>query len=112
MKNQAKGAVVDKKKTIAIVALFAVSIIIIAMGASFSVISLINNVSFKVLNSSVHGAVFGVVIAFLGVRYFLSVRKLKQEVYKKTSKFSWNNFKKDKTHKNFSKADSKLSVKI
>ena len=39
-------------------------------------------------------AAFGAVVAFLGIRYLLSVRKLKGDVYKTTSQFSWSNFKK------------------
>jgi len=41
------------------------------------------------------GVVFGMVILFLGIRYFLSLSKLKDEVYK-SSGFSWSNFKREK----------------
>jgi hypothetical protein len=45
------------------------------------------------MQSSIPGAVFGMVIAFLGVRYFLAVGRLRKEVFRATSRFSWHNFK-------------------
>lgn len=96
MKQKVKAQAVEKKKIIAIVTLSITSIIIMLLGISFSIYSLINDVSFSVLNSNVHGAVFGGVSIFLGLRYFLSVMKLKAEVYKSSSKFSWSNFKRAK----------------
>lgn len=97
MKNQANMPTVERKKVVLIIMLLVTSIAIIFLGAFFSVISVINNISFTVLNSQIHGVIFGLIVLFLGVRYLLSVRKLKAEVYKTTSKFSWNNFKKKKT---------------
>lgn len=94
MKNQIKTTTVDGTKVAPIAALFVTSILIIVSGVAFSIYSAVNGISFPVMNSQVHGAVFGVVIAFLGVRYLLSVQKLKAEVYKGTSVFSWSNFKK------------------
>ena len=90
------NAKTDKGKVISVAVLFAISIIIMLSGATFSIYSYVNNVNLKVLSSSVPGLVFGLVITFLGVRYFLAVKKLKIEVYKKSSKFSWSNFKKQK----------------
>jgi len=99
MKNQIDVSNNFKQKAIIINLLYATTIIIVLLGASFIVYSIINNVSFKVINSSVHGAVFGLVVAYLGARYFLSVTKLKAELYKTTSQFSWSNFKKEKKKK-------------
>ncbi len=90
---------IEKSKIISIIVLMVTSIAIIAFGAAFSIYSIIDNISFTVFSSQMNGAIFGAVIIFLGVRYFLSVRKLKAEVYKSTSKFSWSNFKKQKAHK-------------
>ena len=99
MKNSRKKPTVESGKAISIMALLITSILIILLGACFSVYSIVNNVSFTVLSSQIHGSIFGLIITFLGARYFLSVQKLKAEVYKTTSKFSWSNFKKDKaTH--------------
>ncbi len=99
MKNQIKPPAVGLKKVIPIMMLTAISILIILSGAALGVFSLANNVSFSVLGSQIHGAIFGLVIIFLGARYFLSVRKLKAEVYKTSSKFSWDNFKRGKSRK-------------
>lgn len=94
--NDLRGySTVEKKKVIAIVTLFIAAIMIVLVGAGFTIYSFIYNVNFPLFKSQVHGGVFGAVITFLGIRYFLSVQKLKIEVYKADSKFSWNNFKKN-----------------
>ena len=94
MKEYAYGQPVERKKTIAVGALFAVSGLITLAGLLLSIYSAVNQVELTVLNSRIPGSGFGLVVAFLGVRYFLAVRKLKSEVYKPTARFSWNNFKK------------------
>ena len=96
MKNEIEVPTNFKQKAIIINLLYATTIIIMLLGVSFIIYSLVNNVSFKVVNSSVHGAVFGMVVAYLGARYYFSVTKLKAELYKTTSQFSWSNFKKKK----------------
>lgn len=96
MKQQAYGPTVDRKKVVAIGVLFLTSVAIMLFGTSIIIYSFINHVSYLVMSSNIHGAVFGTVITFLGMRYFLSVRRLKVEVYKPTSRFSWDNFKKQK----------------
>lgn len=97
MKNQEYKPPVESTKVASIAVLFITSISIIVLGAAFSVYSIINNISFLVMSSQIHGMVFGVVIVFLGVRYLLSVQRLKAEVYKGTSRFSWSNFTTHKT---------------
>lgn len=99
MKNQASEPAVDRTKIAPIAALFVTALLIVIAGVMFSIYSVVNNISFTVLNSQVHGAVWGVVIIFLGVRYLLSVQRLKSEVYKSTSTFSWSNFKAEKAQK-------------
>jgi hypothetical protein len=97
MKNQVNESPTSKNKVITINALFATSISIMLLGLWFSIFSVINNINFRILNSTVSGLVFGLLVLYLGTKYFLSVRKLKLEVYKNSSKFSWNNFKKQKS---------------
>lgn len=99
MKNQAIDPTIDSTKVASITVLFITSLFIILLGAAFCIYSVLYNVSFTVMTSQINGAVFGVVIAFLGFRYFLSVQKLKAEVYKSTSRFSWSNFRTEKAHK-------------
>lgn len=98
MKNQVNSATVYKQKAISISVLFAATIIIMFLGIIFSVFSLMNDISLKVLNTSVHGVFFGLIVFYLGIRYYFTVKKLKTEVYKNTSNFSWENFKKEKKH--------------
>ena len=95
MKNQVNVSKTNKQKQITINILFATSIIIMLLGVVFSVFSAVNDISFQVLTSTIHGSIFGLLAVYLGVRYFLSVKKLKMEVYKNTSSFSWKNFKKE-----------------
>lgn len=99
MKNEANSPYVGKEKRTAIMTLYVASILITLAGVFFAVYSSLNGIKIPVLSSEIPGAVFGVVIAFLGVRYLLSVSKLKAEVYKSTSTFSWSNFKKVKKSK-------------
>ena len=99
MKKHVYSPYVGKEKIIAIWTLYVASLGITLIGLSFGVYSLVNNISIPVLTSQIPGVVFGVVIAFLGVRYFLSVRKLKTQVYKSTTTFSWSNFRKIKKSK-------------
>jgi len=98
MKNQEYKPPVESTKIASIAVLFITSLFIILLGVVFSIYSVIDNISFTVMSSQIHGAVFGVVIAFLGARYLLSVQRLKTEVYKGTSRFSWSNFKIKKSH--------------
>ena len=96
MKEKSYPSAVEREKVISILALYAVSTLIILTGAIFSVISLVNDISLPVLSSQVPGVVFGIVVLFLGIRYFISVKRLKAEVYKSTANFSWSNFRKKK----------------
>lgn len=96
MRNRVNVQTADRWKFYSIMLLFLMSSVIIMLGVAFSIYSLMNEVGFTVLNSRIHGSVFGLVVVFLGVRYLLSVRKLKTEVYKAESKFSWNNFRRVK----------------
>lgn len=94
MKKQTFKSTVDRKKVLVVRALFLTAGAIILLGLSLCIYSMINHIEYAVLNSQIPGVVFGLVVTFLGVRYFLSVRKLKVEVYKPSSRFSWSNFKK------------------
>jgi uncharacterized membrane protein YfcA len=83
-------------KKLSVILLTTLSICIIVSGTVFSVYSFINETTFKVINTNVSGIIFGILVIYLGVRYLLSVQKLKSELYKESSAFSWNNFKKQK----------------
>ena len=85
-----------KGKVVMIVILYVISVLIMLLGAGFCAYSAINGVQMQVMTSTIPGFVFGMVILFLGVRYFMSLSKLRQEVMK-SSGFSWSNFRKEKT---------------
>ncbi len=87
---------VEFKKKIVIFILFVFAAAICVSGAALAAYSFLNNVSFQVLGSQIPGVIFGVVILFLGARYLMSLMKLKEEVFKPISRFSWDNFKKAK----------------
>ena len=94
---------INKSKVIIVNVLYAITMIIIFLGIFFSIFSFVNHINFKVLNSSIPGAVFGVLVLYLGIRYYFSVDKLKGELIKPSSKFSWSNFKGENFKKLFSK---------
>lgn len=98
MKKQNTIAATDKSKVIILNILFFTAIVIIFSGIFFSIFSLVNNIHFIIFNSSISGAVFGLLVLYLGIKYYFSVIKLKDDLFKASSKFSWTNFKKSKKH--------------
>jgi hypothetical protein len=101
MKQHAVSAIKtnDKHKVMIVYALYFTSMAITASGVFFSIYSYLNQITFKVINTDVSGIIFGLVVMYLGVRYFLSVQKLRVQLYDPESKFSWGNFKKQKAAK-------------
>jgi len=95
MQAAAVKSSMTKGKIAIIVALYVLSVLIMLLGAGFCVYSAVNSVQLQVMSSTIPGLVFGMVILFLGIRYFMSLSKLREEVMK-SSGFSWNNFKKEK----------------
>lgn len=109
MKQQERNVTKDKRKMVIIYSLYAGAVFIIFLGLFFSAYSILNNVSIKVLHSNIHGIVFGLLVVYLGVRYYLSVDKFKTELYQSSSEFTWSNFKREKKNKaNFVK--KKISI--
>lgn len=80
-------------KVISIGLLYVTAALITLMGLAFFIYSMLNNVQITVMQSNIPGAVFGAMIAFLGVRYFLSVNKLQSKVFKPNARFSWKHFR-------------------
>ena len=87
-----------KGKVVMIVILYVMSVLIMLLGAGFCAYSAINGVQMQVMSSTIPGFIFGMVILFLGIRYFMSLSKLRDEVMK-SSGFSWSNFRKEKQSK-------------
>lgn len=86
----------DRKKVVTIGALYALSVVIMFSGIFFSILSVKEDISFMVLNARMPGTVFGLLVTYLGLKNFLSVDNLKEEVYKDSARFSWKNFRKRK----------------
>jgi uncharacterized protein YacL len=100
MKNPQKTAApVSAGKAAVVYALYAAAGIIFSSGVYFTILSLLNGITFRVINTDVSGVLLGILVAYLGFRYFLSVGKLKKEVFKTESVFSWSNFKRHKKQK-------------
>lgn len=74
-----------------ITALYAGAIIISLSGVALIVISVIRHISYPIMGNPVHGAVFGAIISFLGIRYFYSVLKLHRQIDSSGAFFSWKN---------------------
>lgn len=86
-------------KKLIILGLYITSMAIIFSGVFFSAYSVINHIFFRVLNANVSGMVFGLTVFYLGVRYFINVSTLKEDMSSPDAKFSWSNFKKKKSNK-------------
>ncbi|WP_242841102.1 hypothetical protein [Clostridium akagii] len=86
-------------KTVSIYVLVIFNILIIMSGAFFIIYSILFKISIKVLNTNISGVIFGIVVLYFGIRYFINLLNLKKEVNKQENKFSWSNFKKTKRGK-------------
>ncbi|MGB4659609.1 MAG: hypothetical protein WBI07_10535 [Mobilitalea sp.] len=101
MNNQKRGNVEEvkkelMKKKVIVYLLYLVTLIILYLGVFFCVYSALKDISFNVLNNQVPGYVFGLLIAYMGLRNFITVSKFKDGFLRSTDKFSWKNFKKEK----------------
>jgi hypothetical protein len=99
VKNAAAANIMStsKRKVIPMIMLMVLSTAISLSGVFFIIYSILNKISFKVINTDVPGIFFGLAVLYLGIRYFISLQKLKKEVYKPSSIFSWSNFRRQKT---------------
>jgi len=88
-----ENGTIPRAKAAAVALLYLGAASIAAAGAALAIVWAVNGVSFQVMSSRVPGALFGAVIAFLGVRYLLAVGRLKQRVFCESAHFSWDNFK-------------------
>ena len=99
MRSKSGSFPVDSKKKVLLFILFVFALAICASGVFFSVYSYVNQINFKVLNTQISGIVFGLAVLYLGIRYTVSLSDLRKELYKPTSRFSWDNFKKQNAKK-------------
>jgi hypothetical protein len=86
----------NRQKKIIIFLLYLGTVMIMFLGAFFGAYSVINKIELQVLSTKVPGVAFGLLVVYLGARYFFMVADFKTEFYKSREKFSWSNFKKVK----------------
>lgn len=99
MQSKSGSYPVDSRKKVLITILLIFALAICASGVFFTVYSYVNQINFTVINTQVSGIVFGLAVMYLGIRYTVSLADLRKELYKPTSRFSWDNFKKSKSKK-------------
>lgn len=99
MKKQSNITTQIKSKVVIINSLFIGAMIIIFLGLFFCAFSFVNNIHINVLNASMPGEIFGLLVLYLGIRYYFSVIKFKEELFSSSSKFSWDNFRRNKKKK-------------
>jgi hypothetical protein len=85
----------DRKKKGILLGLYLMTLIIFFLGVYFSAFSMLNQITFHVLSAEVPGFVFGLLVAYLGIRNYFQVSKFKTQFYKSTASFSWKNFRKN-----------------
>ncbi len=96
MNRQSFGLSVTRQKKIIVNLLYLGTLVIVFLGAFFSAYSVLFHIKIKVLSADMPGIVFGILVAYLGLRYYFQVEKFKTELYKSNVKFSWSNFKRRK----------------
>lgn len=92
----------DRQKEIIIFFLYLGAAIIMFLGAFFSAFSTLNSIYIKVLNASIPGIVFGLLVVYLGLRYYFMISEFKLQFYQSNAKFSWSNFKREKKKRKIS----------
>ena len=85
------------KKGILFGVLFFIAVMIIVSGIFFSIYAYMNQSSFRIMGSDFPGFIFGLVAVFLGIRYSISLFRLKKKIDSTDARFSWDNFKKTKS---------------
>ncbi|HEY5562030.1 MAG TPA: hypothetical protein VIK72_09810 [Clostridiaceae bacterium] len=91
-------------KKSAIILLFGLDLLILIAGGYLTISCYINNISYKILNTSFPGFILGLVVIFLGARYFKAALKMSKNIFKNDLSFSWGNFKREKKSSKVGKA--------
>lgn len=80
MKESKSDGILSDAGSISLMILRSISFALIVLGILIFLFSLVNNISYPVLGQRIHGSIWGFVIAFLGVRYFVSVNQLRRKL--------------------------------
>ncbi|MBU3111087.1 hypothetical protein [Clostridium lacusfryxellense] len=84
------------KKKYFILVLMVLNSLILLSGCIFIAYSIYFEISFKVINTNVPGAIVGLTVLYFSARYYKMIFKLKEDINKQSNRFSWSNFKKIK----------------
>jgi uncharacterized membrane protein len=96
MQSKNSMPALNGQKKFVLAVLWVTSAAICLSGAFYSVYSAVLGISFPILNVQIPGFVFGIAVLYLGIRYMLMVLRLRKELRRTFSQFSWGNFKKEK----------------
>jgi len=80
MKGSSPDVGLSYARSFSLMILRSISFALIVLGILIFLLSLMNNVTYPVLGQPIHGSIWGSVIAFLGVRYFVSVNQLHRKL--------------------------------
>ena len=83
----------DSGRQAAVTALYTVAVMITVSGAGFIVWTLVKGIYFDIMGVNTPGAVLGALVAYLGARYLISVRKLSGKLKHEDAVFAWSNFR-------------------
>jgi hypothetical protein len=96
MQKQKAKQVEEKHKRLIINGLYTGVLIILFLGLFFCAYITINQISLRVLSTRVPGFVFGLLVVYLGIRFYFQVTDFKTELMKNHYIFSWDNFRRKK----------------
>lgn len=96
-----------KQKLLILVGLYALACAIMLSGALFGVYSVFAGVTFKLFGVDMPGLVLGLMVAYFGMRSFVSVNRLRPELLSADARFSWGNFRREKNTKPRGKVKSR-----
>ena len=99
MNQQKERGTEEKQKKLAINLLYSGSFVIIFLGFFFSAYSVLNGINLKVLNISVPGVAFGLLVVYFGLKNYFKVSDFKTELQKSNQGFHWNNIRRKKQMK-------------
>lgn len=102
MVNQGIEMKLERQKKAIIFFLYLGTIIIMFLGAFFSAFCVLNDIKITVLRASVPGFVFGLLVLYLGLRYFFMVSEFKTDFFQSSANFSWSNFRREKKKRKIS----------
>ncbi len=88
-----------KQKLLILVGLYSLACAIMLSGVLFGVYSMFAGITFKLFGVDMPGLILGLMVAYFGMRSFVSVNRLRPELLSADARFSWGNFRREKDAK-------------